>query len=193
MPPRPPVRALSLILATAALAASPGAALAGKRAPRPPAAVQPPVPDGQKLVVVDADGDDVPEVWSYYADAGPEVRGPARLLRRDIDLNRDGRPDIVALYAGGKVHREELDLDFDGQPDQVDVYEGGERVRSEVLRPGGGVVQVRFYEGEDLARVEVDGDADGRPERVEYWRRGAIVRVSHDDDSDGEADRFSAI
>lgn len=193
MPPRLPLRALPVLLAFAALAGAPEAALARKRPAPPPASVQPPVPEGQKLVVVDADGDDVPEVWTYYADAGPEVRGPAHLLRRDIDLNRDGRPDIVAFYDGGRVQREELDLDFDGQPDQVDVYEGGERIRSEVLRPGGGVVQVRHYEGEDLARVEVDRDADGSPERVEYWRRGSIVRVSHDDDSDGEVDRFSAI
>lgn len=196
MTDRIPVRLVAALALAAAVLSAPPADAKRRRAasPAPEAAAEPQVPDGQQLVTYDADGDQVPEVWAYYRideGAAKGGRAPGLLLRRDVDLNRDGRADVSVLYSDGVVVREELDLDFDGRIDQADHYEGGERVRSELFREDGGIRAVRVYDGQDLARIEVDADADGRPERVEYYRKGELLSVGHDEDGDGEADRWT--
>src|SRR5262245_38557230 len=51
-------------------------------------------------------------------DGRPDVfeMGPVGgVTRREIDINHDGRIDVIRTYSGGHVRREEIDLDFDGK------------------------------------------------------------------------------
>ena len=58
--------------------------------------------------------------------------------RRTVDVNNDGRPDIVRYYEAGQLVREEMDLDFDGVADVRSVYERGKLVRKEYDLDGDG-------------------------------------------------------
>jgi hypothetical protein len=66
--------------------------------------------------------------------------------KRQVDVNGDGKPDIVRYFEAGQLVREEMDLDFDGIPD----------VRS-------------FYERGRLVRKEYDLDGDGKADKVERF------------------------
>jgi hypothetical protein len=80
--------------------------------------------------------------------AGPEPVSTSDdgLERRAVDVNGDGRPDVVKYFAAGQLVREEIDLNFDGKPDVWSYYEGGR-----------------------LVRKESDFDGDGKADKVERY------------------------
>ncbi|MBI5531641.1 MAG: hypothetical protein HY898_02925 [Deltaproteobacteria bacterium] len=80
------------------------------------------------------------------AEPAPSPAAVPLVDKRQVDVNGDGKPDIVRYYEAGQLVREEMDLDFDGRPD----------VRS-------------FYEGGRLVRKEYDLDGDGKADRVERF------------------------
>ena len=60
----------------------------------------------------DLNGDERPDVWkvSFISDLDEEKT----LLRKEIDVNFDGKVDVTKFYdQNGDVEREEMDLDFD--------------------------------------------------------------------------------
>lgn len=57
--------------------------------------------------------------------------GGESLARRDSDLNLDGVVDVTTWYQGDRIEREEMDGDFDGKIDWIDTYQAGERVKAE--------------------------------------------------------------
>lgn len=96
----------------------------------------------------------------------------ARLLvRKEIDLNRDGKVDVISFFdADGQLEREEMDSDYDGRFDWVDHYQTGARVMS-----------------------EYDTDQDGRPNVFKYYIKGEdgvvyLDRKERDADGDGKID-----
>src|SRR5947207_637764 len=68
----------------------------------------------------------------------PDAKSPGKtvevLIKRELDTNFDGKPDIVTLYnEDGTKSKESFDLDFDGHFDVVDTYEKGILVRKETF------------------------------------------------------------
>lgn len=97
--------------------------------------------------------------------------GPRQLVRKELDLNRDGKIDVVSNFdENGNLDREQMDSDHDGNLDWTDHYQGGIRVLS-----------------------EYDTDFDGKPNVFKYYTVGAdkvavLQRKERDSDGDGLID-----
>src|SRR3954454_3958748 len=79
----------------------------------------------EKVTEFDLNGDKKPDVWTYTV-PGKSADGKdiEKLVRKELDINWDGRVDIARNYDDHEqVEREALDLDFDGKVDQVNYYE----------------------------------------------------------------------
>lgn len=78
-------------------------------------------PAGKHVTALDSDEDGRPDVWRYYARL-PGARGQfvAVLTCEQADANGDGRIDRRAVYTReGRLLVREIDLDFDGRVDLV--------------------------------------------------------------------------
>ena len=148
----------------------------------------------EKVVEFDLDGDKKPDVWSYTVPSKtPEGKDYERLVRKELDLNRDGKVDIARNYDQKEaIEREALDLDFDGKVDQVNYYEKGVIVRKESdLNSSGRFSLWRFYEKGKLVRKERDTNNDGKVDYWEYWEGEQVDRVGEDLDGDGNVDKWT--
>lgn len=103
----------------------------------------------------------------------PRAGAAPLIVRKETDLNRDGRVDVRSFFGEtGQIDREEMDGDFDGTFDWVDHYQGGRRVMS-----------------------EVDTDYDGSTNIWSYYDGNVITRQERDEDGNGLVDywiRFDA-
>ncbi|MFQ5848414.1 MAG: hypothetical protein ACE5IQ_12185 [Candidatus Methylomirabilales bacterium] len=111
------------------------------------------------------------------------------LIRKERDVNGDGKPDILRYYDGtGKLLRQEEDSRLTGHIDTRTFYEAGHPVRKESDTNGDGRVDLwAFYDAAgDLVRTEADTDHDGRRDRVIRYAKGEMEeeeRYSADLDS----------
>ena len=79
---------------------------------------------GFRKVNLDVNGDRNADVFNYYRTGeGDESR---LLVRKEIDLNFDGKVDIIQIWSNGEMEREEIDADFDERVDWKDYYDDGE-------------------------------------------------------------------
>lgn len=147
-----------------------------------------PVEDGLVRQEVDLDGDGSPEVINIQR---PRTGAAPLIVRKELDLNRDGRFDARSFFDDdGHLTREEFDGDFDGTFDIVDHYQDGRRVMNEVDTDYDGVTNTwSYYEAGKVTRQERDVDGDGL---VDYWLRfddnGNVIRTARDLDGDGKMD-----
>jgi hypothetical protein len=95
---------------------------------------------------IDLDGDGKANLWNFRDASGV-------IVRKETDLNLDGRVDVVSHFSGDALVGEEMDGDFDGRIDWVDHYTGGVR-----------------------DRAEADTDFDGRIDVIFYYEAGTLVR-----------------
>ena len=94
---------------------------------------------------------DVVRVFSKSPEGGAKLA----LSCREVDLNGDGRKDVLVFYDPlGRKQREEFDHDFDGVADVIAIYQEGQ-----------------------LVRQELDADYDGTLDLVEHYEGGRRVRV----------------
>jgi hypothetical protein len=146
--------------------------------------------DGLTQEEVDLDGDAKVEIVNYYRTSG-EGR---LLLKKDLDLNRDGRMDVRSSFdeAGLRI-REEMDGDFDGRADVVDHYISGKRSMTEKDTDFDGTFDLfSYYENGKVRRKERDSDRNGK---VDFWEylddSGAVIKTGKDSDGDGVMDERS--
>lgn len=106
------------------------------KAPRSPPSSQAaplhlPAASGEQVAAEDLNHDGRPDLWEYtVAAVGADGQPARRRTREELDVNRDGRPDVARWFdARQRVAREALDLDFDGRVDRVQRYEEGRLVR----------------------------------------------------------------
>jgi hypothetical protein len=150
--------------------------------------------EGEKVTEYDLNKDGKPDVWSITTEGmDPEGRKVERLVRKELDINWDGKVDIVRLYdEREQVQSELLDLDFDGRVDQQNFYEKGVIVRKERdLDYDGKPDMWIFFEGGRIVRKERDTNADGRVDYWEYWENDQVDRIGEDLDGDGTVDRWT--
>ena len=148
----------------------------------------------ENVVEFDLNGDKKPDVWTYTVKAKtPEGKDYDRLVRKELDINWDGKVDIARSYdAKEQIESERLDLDFDGKVDQVNYYEKGVIVRKESdLNSSGKFSLWRFYEKGKLVRKERDTNGDGKVDYWEYWEGDQVDRVGEDLDGDGNVDKWT--
>ncbi|MFQ5882418.1 MAG: FG-GAP repeat domain-containing protein [Candidatus Methylomirabilales bacterium] len=141
-----------------------------------------------------------------------------RLVRKERDVNGDGKPDIFRHYdATGRLLRQEEDSRLTGRLDTWTFYEDGQPVRKESDTDGDGKADLwAFFDGAgDLARTEADTDQDGHRDRtilyageemveeqrfspgldpprvVVTYAKGEPARKEEDTDGDGRMDRLT--
>jgi hypothetical protein len=157
--------------------------------------------DGDDLIrTYDLNHDGRPDDWKHFKvvpDLSPDlsnVRKPPRevLLKRELDTNFDGKPDVTTWYDDHGVRTQEaFDLDFDGHPDVINHYEKGVLVRKETFRRTADKADgVATYEGGKKVRVERDTRGRGKVDTWEYFEGGRLSRVGEDVDGDGLVDRW---
>lgn len=82
------------------------------------------------------------------------LEGEGRDIRR-LDVNGDGKPDVIEVRVAGKLECKILDLTSDGMPDEWR----------------------HFDEAEEVFRIERDLDGDGRVDQISEKAHGACVGV----------------
>jgi 5-hydroxyisourate hydrolase-like protein (transthyretin family) len=172
-----------------------GARKAEQAEARPaPEPIRPRGASHEKVTEKDTNDDGKPDVWVYSVEErGADGRSRQRMVRKELDINWDGKVDIVRFYdAREQVERELLDLDFDGRVDQVNFYEKGLIVRKERdLDYDGRTDLWIFFERGKIVRREQDTNSDGRVDYWEYWENDQVERIGEDLDGDGQVDRWT--
>lgn len=160
----------------------------------PPEPIRPPPAANEKVTEKDTNGDRTADVWVYAVkEPGADGQERERMVRKELDINWDGRVDITTYYdAREEREREAMDLDFDGKVDSVYFYEKGINTRRERdLNGDGRPDEWNFYERGKLARKERDSNGDGRVDYWEYWENDRVDRIGEDVDGDGNVDKWS--
>ena len=167
---------------------------AGSNVPAGPAVDRSKCDDhGKNVVTADTNGDKKPDVWKYFQTV--EVNGQKTdvLTCKQVDLNHDGKVDIVYYYddKGAQTTVEEFDLDFDGKFDLTVYYVNGKKVREELdtnydQRPD----VLKYYEDEKLVRIERDTNGDGKIDEWQYYEGGKLDRIGYDSTGSGKVDRW---
>lgn len=139
----------------------------------------------------DLNRDNEPDVFAYVRVASKDGEDD-RVVRKDIDLNHDGRIDIVQMYRdNGEVESEQSDLDFDGKPDIIAYYENSELARKELdFDYDGKPDMTRYYVEGKIDHIESDNNGDKRVDTWEYFVDGEIDRIGTDNDGDGIVDHW---
>lgn len=144
--------------------------------------------DGLTQEQVDLNRDGRAEITNFYRE---RVDAPRLLLRKDTDLNLDGKIDVRTTFDdGGQRVQEEMDGDFDGRTDWVDHYISGRRTVSDVDTDFNGSFDLfKYYENGKVRRKERDTNADGRIDAWEYLDdAGTVIKTGRDIDGDGKMD-----
>ena len=147
----------------------------------------------ERVTEYDLNRDQQPDVFVYTVPAKTEDgRDFDRLVRKEMDINWDGKVDIHRQYdEEERIHVERLDLDFDGRVDQTNFYEKGGLVRKErdVGYTGKSNTWIHFEKGK-ITRKERDTNNDGKVDYWEYWENDQVDRVGEDTNGDGTVDRW---
>lgn len=143
---------------------------------------------GNKVDVVDANGDGKPDIRRVYK-GGKEIC-------RTTDLNHDGVPDLYEYFdASGQVRRREADYDGSGVVDAIEYYQGGKLIRRELDTTGQHRIDTwDFFDASTgkVIRRERDTTNDGRVDQ--WWTYdGDKVTIAFDKNNDGKPDPADTI
>jgi hypothetical protein len=157
----------------------------------------PPQGTGYDHSEFDTNGDETADVVRVFRIMGEGAEQRRVLVCREVDLNADGRHDVVRTYSDeGRPLREQSDRDFDGIADQWDYFEDARVVRVEEDSNHDGIVDSKtYYVNGRASRVERDTlsrstQTEWRPNRWEYFEDGHVVRMGEDADGDGRVDHW---
>jgi len=130
-------------------------------------------------------------VWKFVL---RDAAGKETLLRKEKDLNGDGKVDTWEKYApDGTTIRIVHDLDFDGKADETLHFEKDQLVKKELAFGFDGAARSwNYYEKGKLVRKERDTNGDSHVDYWEYWEGGEVDRIGVDQDGDGQVDRWEA-
>ena len=147
---------------------------------------------GKQVVSADTNGDGKPDVVKLFTVLEQGGEHVQQLTCRQVDLNHDGKMDIIYTYGpGGTLMAEDFDLDFDGKFDERIYYQDGKKVRMERDMDGDGRHDyVEFFEGGKLVRVERDSNGDGKADEWQYYENGRLDRIGTDTTGSGRADKW---
>jgi hypothetical protein len=147
---------------------------------------------GKQVVQADTNQDKKTDVTKMYETRDVGGQKTQILTCKQVDLNYDGRVDIVYHYdQAGVISFEEFDLDFDGRFDLWTYYQNGKKVREEMdtnydRRPD----FTKYFEGDRLVRIERDTNNDGKVDEWQYYENGKLDRIGYDTSGSGRADKW---
>jgi hypothetical protein len=131
---------------------------------------------------IDYDGDGrMEEKWTYHDN---------RIVRADIDRNRDGRTDLVERYdRRGILLRVESDDNFDGFWETVVTYQDGNIQMQEADKNQDGVVDYRVFFRNGLNDVvEILDPQTKVPRKRQKYALEKLSSAQYDSDGDGGFD-----
>lgn len=119
--------------------------------------------------------------------------GTRRLVRLDVDQNRDGRVDARTYLDGNRPLRAELDLSGSGMVDRWEYFDAtGQLFLVGTSSAGDGVEDTWTHaaspDGE--RRVDLAGARDRRIDRREHYRDEELTRAEEDVNGDGLTDKW---
>lgn len=141
---------------------------------------------------INLDGKD--DVWVHVQESeDPDHPGYVmrKLLKKEADLNFDGRVDITRLFNDKEqLVEESVDLDFDGKKDSITYYENNIVKAKDFFQSDREVVFIhKVYANGKLAEVRRDDDRNGVYDYCEVWYEGVkMLRHGKDLNGDGECD-----
>lgn len=148
----------------------------------------------ERVLRYDVNHDQKPDVWEHVITVkNADGKDVDRIVRKELDLNADGKPDIIRYYDDKEqIDHEALDEDFDGKVDVIQYFEKGIIVRKERdFDADGKPHEWLFFEKGHLVRKEKDVKHTGKVDYWEYWENDQIDRIGEDLDGDGRVDRWT--
>ncbi|MBU8897033.1 hypothetical protein KRR26_15550 [Corallococcus sp. M34] len=170
------------------------ASAGGALGPRKAEPIRPERSRDEQVTEMDVNGDHSPDVWTYSVTVkSPDGRERERVVRKELDLNWDGKVDLTQYFdEHGEKVREVMDLDYDGKVDATYTFEKGLKVKGERDIDGDGRPDsFLFFEKGVLVRKENDNNHDGRVDYWEYWEGNQVDRIGEDVDGDGNVDKWT--
>lgn len=109
-----------------------------------------------------------------------------------IDVNGDGRPNIVKVMKDGRETCRILDLNLDGAIDAYVYYDeaGRERRREFDFDRDGRVDEIVSLTGGAVVLKERETNFDNQLDTWDYYESGRLVRRERDSDGDGVIDQW---
>ena len=148
---------------------------------------------GKDIVTADTNQDKKPDVWKFFQPTNQGGQQVEILTCKQVDLNHDGKVDIVYYYddKGVQTTLEEFDLDFDGKFDMTVYYANGKKVREELDTNFDQKPDIfKYYEDEKLVRIERDTNNDGKIDEWQYFEGGKLDRIGYDTAGTGKVDKW---
>ena len=151
--------------------------------------------NGWEIRQFDLNRDEQADVFKFFT-RGPDPSKSGQetdlLMRKEVDLNHDGRVDVIQLFdLAQQLVEEHTDLDFDGRNDEIAHYHDGVILRREIdLNYDGRSDIIKKYTGGTLTLIESDRSGDGRTDTWEYFENGSIDRIGTDSNGDGVVDEW---
>lgn len=133
------------------------------------------------------------DVWSYFRVTEDKDGGRGKVIvRKTIDLNSDGKPDVSQFYDDrGTLVKEQIDHDFDGRADTVKVFKNGKIDSEEASSLFDGKFDIRkYYEDGVLVVKQVDSRRVGAFDEFQYYKGSKLYRIGWDKDGDGKPEVF---
>jgi hypothetical protein len=109
-----------------------------------------------------------------------------------IDVNGDGRPDIIHVMKAGKEVCRIVDLNLDGAVDAFIYYDeqGRERRRESDFDRDGRADEIAISENGVLKLKMRETNFDNKIDTWDYYENGRLVRRERDSDGDGFIDQW---
>ena len=145
------------------------------------------------VVTADTDGDKKPDSWKFFKTIDVGGQKTEVITCKQVDLNHDGKIDMVNYYddGGPQIVLEEIDGDFDGKFDFTAYYNQNKRVRDEFDMNFDQRVDLwKYYEEGKLVRIEKDPNNDGKVDEWEYYEGGKLDRIGYDTSGSGRVDQW---
>lgn len=149
--------------------------------------------DGLPFKTFDINGDNKPDIWEYYRKIEKDGKQIDITVRKEFDLNHDGKVDMVKIFnEKGEVVKEMIDFDFDGRFDVTNFIEKGQITKQEMdLNWDGKPDIVKYFEKGKIVRKELSTKLDGKMDYFEYYDdKGILDRIGIDKNGDGDVDQW---
>ncbi|MCX7959358.1 MAG: hypothetical protein N3B13_09955 [Deltaproteobacteria bacterium] len=149
--------------------------------------------DGLPSKTFDINGDNKPDIWEYYKKGIKDGKQTEIVVRKEFDLNHDGKVDMVKIFnEKGETIKEMIDFDFDGRFDTTNHIEKGQLTKQEMdLNWDGKPDIIKFFEKGKIVRKELSTKIDGKMDYFEYYDdKGSVDRIGIDKNGDGDVDQW---
>jgi hypothetical protein len=124
---------------------------------------------GKNVITADTNLDQKPDVWKFYQTVDVGGQKTEILTCKEVDLNHDGKVDLVSYYddKGAQITMDEADADFDGKFDVTRYFVNGKKVRE-----------------------ELDTNFDQKPDVWQYFEDEKLVRIGYDTTGTGTVNKW---